>query len=94
MTAPSMAGMNKVFGLKGESEQNGCENVWNQVIMISINQPITQKSKSHSCVFLGKVQLDFTTSTEFKGDKSCLKSHLTWWKEIEEKVIKRTLEDW
>ena len=62
--------------------------------MTSINQPITQKSKSHYSVFWGKVKLDFTTSTEFKGDKICLKSHLTWWKEIEEKVIKRTLEDW
>lgn len=43
--------------------------------MTSINQPISQKSKSHYRVFLGKVQLDFTTSTEFKGDKICLKSH-------------------
>ena len=46
MTAPSMADMNKVFGLKGESDQNGCENVWNRVIAVTWLQSINQSHKN------------------------------------------------
>ena len=115
MTAPSMADMNKV-GLNGKSHSYRIyrmyENLRNQVIMISTNQPMTKKSKSHYRVFLFQRKVlgkgKHTTSPEFKSDNICFKSNLTsWWiqiakpgkmfflpwKEIEEKVIKRTLED-